>query len=367
MAGLYIHIPFCASRCIYCGFYSTTHQELQERYVNALCREMRLRPAPHEVIETIYLGGGTPSQLSFGRLSRLLSYIYKVYEVSPSAEVTIECNPDDVCHEDFALPPVVNRVSMGVQTFSDAQLQFLHRRHSSRQVWDAIAKLRRAGIHNISIDLMFGFPDETLIQWQNDLQQALRLQVEHISAYSLMYEEGTPLFRMLEEGHVRETDEELMRSMYETLVDTLTHAGYEHYEISNFALPGKRSRHNSSYWQDKPYMGLGAAAHSYNLHQRQWNVSNLHAYLQAIEGGKVPFEAEPIDEATHYNDLVTTALRTCEGMNLQQLSAPYHDYLLAQAQPFIEQGTLAHTGNRLHLTPQGIFISDTIMAALVYV
>ena len=170
---------------------------------------------------------------------------------------------------------------------------------------------------------------------------------------------------MLEEGHVRETDEEMMRSMYETLVDTLTHAGYEHYEISNFALPGKRSRHNSSYWQDKPYMGLGAAAHSYDLHQRQWNVSNLHASLQAIEGGPVPFAADTIDEAKHYNDLVTTALRTCEGMNLQQLSAPYHDYLLAQAQPFIEQGTLAHTGNRLHLSPRGSFISDTIMAALV--
>ena len=233
MAGLYVHIPFCASRCIYCGFYSTTLLELRSRYVDALCREISLQKT-HPLIETIYLGGGTPSQLSHDDLLRLFTYIYKVYPVADDAEVTMECNPDDIQPSMFRDLPV-NRVSMGAQTFDEDRLRLLHRRHTSEEVDRAFDILRTDGIRNISLDLMFGFPNETMDDWQHDIDHALRLQPEHISAYGLMYEEGTPLYRMLEQGKVSEIDEELSINMYDTLIDRLTAAGYEHYEISNFA------------------------------------------------------------------------------------------------------------------------------------
>ncbi len=367
MTGLYIHIPFCASRCVYCGFYSTTHTDLQDRYVDALHREMLLRPLTKEAISTIYLGGGTPSMLSADNLSRLLIYINKVYPVADGAEVTIECNPDDVCRPDFALPPQVNRVSMGAQTFSDQRLRFLNRRHNATEVVKAVERLRHWGIHNISIDLMFGFPGETLEDWQDDISQALDLQVEHQSAYSLMYEEGTPLFRMLKQGRIQEISDELSLDMYNLLIDRLTEAGYEHYEISNFARPGFSSKHNSSYWHDVPYIGIGAAAHSYSGTERSWNCADLRAYLQAIEGGHRPCEVEQIDANTHYNDIVTTALRTREGINMRSLSDDQRKYLLQSASKYLDDGLLCHEQGRLHLTRQGIYLSDTIMSDLMWV
>ena len=301
MAGIYIHIPFCKSRCIYCGFYSTTGLELRQRYVDALCQEMETHPFPLPEgmgIDTIYLGGGTPSQLTMDQLRQIFIYINKVYSL-PSiqggagggSEVTIECNPDDVTDE-FAegltiLP--VNRVSMGVQTFSDERLRFLHRRHTAAQAVEAVARLRKAGIRNISIDLMYGFPSETLDDWQHDIEAAISLHVEHLSAYCLMIEEGTPLYRMQTDP----INEELERQMYYTLIDRLEAAGYEHYEISNFAHPGYRSRHNSSYWKGTPYIGLGAAAHSYDGKScRRWNVSDIHQYIEGIEKGQPCFEQE---------------------------------------------------------------------------
>ena len=302
MAGLYIHLPFCKSRCIYCAFYSTTQHERMDDYVTALCKEMELRSTPHSsfhiphstfhiphsTLHTIYLGGGTPSQLPPALLHRLFHNIYKVYEVATDAEITMECNPDDIT-SDYAqvigeLP--INRVSMGAQTFSDERLRFLHRRHNSHQVREAVDLLRQNGIQNISIDLMFGFPGETIQDWEQDIHDALALDVEHLSAYSLMIEEGTELYRRFGSAGVREYEnskEELEREMYETLIDRLTAAGYEHYEISNFAKNGFRSRHNSSYWNDTPYIGIGAAAHSYcpptlhpqGLGKRSWNVADI--------------------------------------------------------------------------------------------
>ena len=232
MAGLYIHIPFCKSRCIYCGFYSTTAFELRQQYTDALCREIADRASGS--ISTIYLGGGTPSQLTLPQLHQIFDTIYKYNKVEKDAEVTIEVNPDDVTEELAAALPTlsVNRVSMGAQTFDDERLAFLHRRHTSRQVGEAIDRLRKAGISNISIDLMYGFPEETLTSWQQDISTALSLDVEHLSAYCLMIEEGTPLYRM----QIPPIDEELERTMYELLMDRLEAAGYEHYEISNWGL-----------------------------------------------------------------------------------------------------------------------------------
>ncbi len=374
MSGVYIHIPFCRSRCIYCGFYSTTHAELRRAYVDALCREMDLRRNYlQDNVRTVYLGGGTPSVLDGEELSRLFHYINKVYDVDPQAEVTIECNPDDVT-PDFAallsrLP--VNRVSMGAQTFSDKRLKFLNRRHDAAEVGRAVALLRAAGIGNISLDLMFGFPGETLAEWESDIEKALLLDVEHISAYSLMYEEGTALYRMLEQNRVEEVDEEQSLAMYETLVNHLVSAGYEHYEISNFARRGFRSRHNSSYWQRVPYIGLGASAHSFDLRSRQWNVADVKTYISEIGKGNVPMEREELDKTTMFNDIVTTAMRTCEGIDLDMISsdfgAAFHRQLTDNAQPHITSGLAEVKDGHLRLTRKGIFVSDMVMSDLVMV
>lgn len=385
MAGLYIHIPFCKSRCIYCGFYSTTSLQLQDRYVEALCREMEMRSkdgekqrndGERERISTIYLGGGTPSLLSEANLHRLFDAIGNTFSLADLEETTIECNPDDIT-EDYAsmlsrLP--VNRVSMGAQTFSDDRLHFLHRRHTAEEVGLAVERLRNVGIENISIDLMFGFPGETLDDWQQDINAALSLDVEHISAYCLMYEEGTPLYRMA--NTLKPIDDETERLMYDTLIDRLSRADYEHYEISNFARVRKshdakrsslRSLHNSNYWNSTPYIGLGAAAHSFDIVSRQWNISNIHTYIESIEQGIVPCEREIIDADTRYNDLITTALRTREGIILSSLKEKYRHYLLDNAKSAIERGLLTIDDDRIHLTRQGLFVSDDVMSDLVWV
>ena len=383
MAGLYIHLPFCKSRCIYGGFYSTTDEKWRQRYVDAVCREMELRPSAAP-INTIYLGGGTPSQLSGEQLQQLFIYINKVYSL-PSiqggtgggSEITIEVNPDDVTVEFAAmlqqLP--VNRVSMGAQTFDDARLRFLHRRHTAEQVPQAVQRLRDVGIRNISVDLMYGFPNETLADWQRDIDAALVLGVEHLSAYCLSIEENTPLWKWTIDNGQLTIDEELERAMYEVLIDKLTAAGYEHYEISNFARPGYRSRHNSSYWNDTPYIGLGAAAHSYAVlggfaaepHAvRSWNIADLRQYVDAVQRGEIPCEREIIDADTHYNDRITVALRTSDGLDLDTLPDKYRSYCLHEAQRFIDDGLLRCDGHHLVLTRNGLFVSDYIMGSLVY-
>lgn len=374
MAGIYIHIPFCKSRCIYCGFYSTTLLDLRKKYINAVCREMELRKNYiREPFSTIYLGGGTPSLLDEAELTQLFLYIYNVYDVDRNAEITMECNPDDITPKftNMLSRLPINRVSMGAQTFADSRLRLLHRRHNSDEVKHAVKLLREAGIKNISIDLMFGFPDESLSQWKEDISAAMALNVEHISAYSLMYEEDTPLWKMLDTGKVKEIDEELSLTMFKELVCQLTDAGYEHYEISNFARPGYRSRHNSSYWHQVPYIGLGAAAHSFDLNSRQWNVADLKLYIEEINNGIIPMEREELDNDTTFNDIITTALRTSDGIDLNaletRLGKRYRNTLISAAGKHIEQGLLEIRHDRLRLTSEGIFISDMVMSDLMIV
>lgn len=374
MAGIYIHIPFCKSRCIYCGFYSTTLLDLRKKYINAVCREMELRKNYiREPFSTIYLGGGTPSLLDEAELTKLFLYINNVYDVDRNAEITMECNPDDITPEftNMLSRLPINRVSMGAQTFADSRLRLLHRRHNSDEVKHAVKLLREAGIKNISIDLMFGFPDESLSQWKEDISAALALNIEHISAYSLMYEEDTPLWKMLDTGKVKEIDEELSLTMFKELVCQLTDAGYEHYEISNFARPGYRSRHNSSYWHQVPYIGLGAAAHSFDLNSRQWNVADLKLYIEEINNGIIPMEREELDNDTTFNDIITTALRTSDGIDLNaletRLGKRYRNTLISAAGKHLEQGLLEIRHDRLRLTSEGIFISDMVMSDLMIV
>lgn len=365
MAGIYAHIPFCKSRCIYCGFYSTTLLSLQDEYVDAMLRELDCRKAylSGEPVKTIYIGGGTPSMLSDKNLSRLCQHL-KAFANGTLEEFTVECNPDDVTPEfAYLLYSLgVNRVSMGAQTFSDERLAFIHRRHKAHQVKEAIENLRNVGIRNISIDLMFGFPDETVENWKCDIEQALSLGVQHISAYSLMYEEGTPLYKLLESEKIKEVSEDTSLEMYNTLINLLTAAGYEHYEISNFAMPGYCSKHNSSYWKRIPYLGIGAAAHSYDLTSRQWNVSDVKLYIKA---DNIVEDCELLDVTEQYNDLITTALRTREGIDLGTLSETDFQYLTKAANKSIEQGNLIIEHNHLHLTRKGLFISDAVMVELI--
>lgn len=375
MSGIYVHIPFCSSRCIYCGFYSTSLLGLRSLYVTALCKEMELRKDYiRGSFSTVYLGGGTPSQLESDDLDRLFSCLYKVYRISPDAEVTIECNPDDItpAFAEVIKNSPVNRVSMGVQTFSDDRLRFLHRRHSAEEITRAVSTLRKAGIKNISLDLMFGFPGEKLSEWHSDIQNVLSLNVEHISAYSLMFEEGTALKRMLDSGMIKEIDDETSLAMYNDLIDTLTSNDYEHYEISNFARKGFRSKHNSCYWNQTPYIGIGAAAHSFDIVSRQWNVSDVRLYIEGVNNGILPMERETLDKDTRFNDIITTALRTSDGINIESirqiLGVKYSEELLKNARQQIYRGCLEITSEGcIRLTRKGIFISDTIMSDLMII
>ena len=264
-----------------------------------------------------------------------------------------------------------NFPSMGAQTFSDERLHFLHRRHTAEQVRTAIKRLRAIGIQNISIDLMFGFPNETLDDWEYDLSEALELDIEHISAYNLMYEEGTPLYKQFVNSKITKIKEETERLMYERLIDRLETAGYEHYEISNFANTQRptnlRSLHNSNYWNGTPYIGLGAAAHSYDKKSRSWNICDIRQYIAAIEQGQRPFEYELLNDDTRYNDLITTALRTREGINLTTMEKKYKDYLLENARLSLEQNLLRIDDNHIHLTRKGLFVSDDVMSDLIWV
>ena len=379
MAGLYLHVPFCSSKCSYCAFYSVTNNQLKQDYIEAVCKELYLRKHFFQdihlknnqfdpVVNTVYFGGGTPSCLSESDFEKIFNAIYDCFG-SSFEEVTIECNPDDITLS-YAktLKKYANRISLGIQTFNNDQLKLINRRHNAEEAINAVNIIKEVGISNISIDLIFGFPKETLADWLFDINQAIKLDVQHVSAYSLMFEEGTKLYHLLQKEEIEQISEELSVEMYDVLIDKLSEAGLAQYEISNFAKPGFESRHNSSYWNETPYLGVGPSAHSYNLSTRSWNVSNVSQYVKSISKGILPLEEEQIDVITRYNDLITTALRTKEGIHLNALQEDYAQYLLEQSSEFIKEGTMIKTNdNRLALTRKGYYISDAIMAELIKV
>lgn len=370
--GLYVHVPFCASRCLYCDFYSTTPPTADpDAYVRAVVLEARARAAEaHDLpVATVYLGGGTPTQLPTDGLRRILDALRESYDVLPGAEVTVEANPDDASPAMLrALYAAgVNRLSLGVQSFSDEALRLVRRRHTARQAADAVRRAADLLTDNISIDLIYGLPvpgRDAFALWQADLEAAFNLPVTHLSAYALTYEAGTPLARLRDAGRVREVDDETSRKLYYQLLDTAQTAGFEHYELSNFARQGFRSRHNSAYWQGVPYLGFGPAAHSYDgLATRRWNLPDLQQYVALSPD--VPHDGEHLTAAERHDELVMTRLRTCEGLPLSQLPAAARTRLLRQARRYVESGLLRLTGDCLVLTRQGLFLSDGIMADLM--
>ena len=368
--GIYIHVPFCQSRCIYCDFYSTTYgAEWKRSYVDSLKREMQLRREEINTsrVPSLYIGGGTPSQLPSFLLLEVFQAIQDNFTLDKNAEVTIEANPDDVTPEWIAAlcQTPVNRISMGVQTFSDSLLRFLNRRHTSRQAIEAVRLCQDAGYSNISLDLIYGLPGQTLSDWQADVKQLLSLDVPHLSAYALSYEEGTALSRMLQEGSVNEASDELSWQMYEYLMDETAAAGMEHYEISNFAKPGMHSRHNSSYWDGSPYLGLGPGAHSYDGGRiRRSNNTSLKEYVQAT--ADVPHQNEVLTPEEQYNELVMTRLRTASGLQLSLLTPEQKSYCLEMAKPHILSGNLMQDALSLRLSRKGIFVSNSIISDLMY-
>ncbi len=375
MAALYLHIPFCASRCSYCDFYSQCNTSLENSFVAALSSELELRKdeAAQQALDTIYFGGGTPSQLQIQSIEQIFATIAKHYQICPDAEITFEANPDDLNPEYLQglkqLP--INRISMGVQSFDDSELKLLGRRHSAQQVQKAVEGIRAIGIDNISLDLIYGIPGQSLEGWQQSLEQCIALKPKHISAYHLIYEEGTLLSRLRDAGTLTEVEEEHSLRFFDRLIDRLRAAGYEQYEISNFARPSYRSRHNSKYWQGLAYMGLGPSAHSFDGSTiRSYNPPSLQDYIKGLEAGEEIRIFETLSKTDRYNELIMTGLRKSEGIELNELEQTFGkealQHCLQQAQSFIDRGLLVSSQGRLQLSRRGLFLSDSIMAALFY-
>lgn len=373
MAGVYVHIPFCKRKCIYCDFYSIASSRLSDRYVKAVGMEAQLRG--QEIagmpVKTLYIGGGTPSVLSFEQLSVLIEGLRAAVDLSPVEEFTVEVNPDDVTHE-FAeqlLKLGVNRVSMGVQSLVDEELVFLNRRHDAKEAMKAYCDLQSAGFNNISIDLIYGIPGQTLDTWKYTLEKALSLQAKHVSCYNLSYEEGTMLHKLRETGRVMECDDNTCVEMYDMLVDMLDGAGYEHYEISNFAMPGFYSRHNSGYWDKTPYLGLGVSAHSYDGNMRRYNPDNVKLYVESLENDVVVCvgEQESVDEK--YDEDVMLRLRTSRGIDSEWIKSiygkAYSDYFVNAIRSFVDSGLVIKDVSRYRLSRNGVMLSDMIMRELM--
>ena len=375
MAGIYIHIPFCKKRCIYCDFYSTTQSNRIDEYIDALCKELEMRKdyLNGEEIETIYFGGGTPSQLGKSHFDDIFKSIKQFYTIAKDAEITIEANPDNLSEEYVKMLSELplNRISIGIQTFNDDTLKLLNRRHNSQQAIDAFNRCRKHGFKNISLDLMYGLPGESLESWKSDLSIITKLNPEHISAYHLIYEEGTKMWELKESHDVKEVSENMSVEMFSTLIETLKESGYEHYEISNFSKPYLYSRHNSSYWKGVKYLGCGPSAHSYDQISRQWNIASLDRYIEGINSGKADYEIEKLDITTQYNEFVITSIRTMWGMDLSILKEKFgvalYDYAMKMSEENIKKGYLEVADNKLKLTKEGIFISDGIMSDLLQV
>jgi len=375
MAGIYIHIPFCKTKCHYCDFYKSTDFSARPDFLKALKKEIQLRKGEidGEKIESIYFGGGTPSVLKVAEIDQILTFVNQEYAVDADAEITMECNPDDLSG-DFLRElkgTVVNRLSIGTQSFDDQDLKSMNRRHKAVQAIDAVKSAQDAGFRNISIDLIYGLPGQTLQAWEANVNQAVQLDVQHISAYHLTYHEGTVFYEYLKTGKIRELPDELSFEQFKLLKLMLEKSGFEHYEISNFAREGLYSRHNRAYWQRKSYLGFGPSAHSFDLKARRWNVSSLNKYLKGLERNEPYWDQEILSQQDQYNDYMITTLRTIWGIGEAYLIDHFEDrfvnHFTAEIKPFIQSNHVNKEGGYYKLTTEGLFISDKIMEHLLFV
>ncbi|MEA1897938.1 MAG: radical SAM family heme chaperone HemW [Bacteroidota bacterium] len=373
MAGIYIHIPFCKKICSYCDFHKSASFKNKTEILEGIATELAYRKdyLEDEEINTIYFGGGTPSVLSDVEINRILNSIHDLHPVSEKPEINFEANPDDLskAYLDKLLKTGVNRLSVGCQSFTDEDLMLLDRRHNAKQSYNSVMNAKSAGFSNISIDLIYGIPG--MKNWPETLIKVLDLRVQHISAYHLSIEEKTLLHKLRQKGSFKELDESVSNQQYRELIEFADKNQFVQYEISSFGKKGCFSKHNSNYWKQEKYLGLGPSAHSYNGNSRQWNVSNNKKYIQEINNGKIPFVKEILNPLDHYNDYVLVSLRTMWGVDLEYVentfSKELKDYCNTSANKFVEYGLLRIENNHIYLTNQGKFVSDNIISELLYV
>lgn len=369
MAGIYIHIPFCVSRCGYCDFYKTTNFEQKESFVSLLLREIELRKNYLEgsLINTIYFGGGTPSVLSLPQFENIFKLLKSCFLIDANAEITVECNPDDISLTLLkGLKQLgVNRLSLGIQSFDDSVLRFMERRHNSQQAMDAITLARNVGFTNISIDLIYGLPNLTIDDWKRNLDKALLLNVEHISAYHLTYEKDTKFDKLLKRGLIKEVDEDSSVAQFDLLLNSLQNAQFEQYEVSNFCRDQKYSKHNTNYWRGINYLGLGPSAHSFNGETRSWNVGNLSNYIISLEKDILPLEIEYLSQIDKYNELIMVGLRTKWGVDLKAIEYLCSPTLLNHFNSVLKKNihlkNVTLSEGKILLPPQLRMISDSII------
>ena len=374
MAGIYIHIPFCKSKCHYCDFYSCTLLAKKEAVLAAVADELACRAGflQGEPVRTVYVGGGTPSLCTPSELGALIGRIRDVYDVSGLQEVTVEANPDDLTADWLTALRVegVNRLSIGIQSFIDRDLRWMHRRHDAASAVRAVGEAQRAGFENLTVDLIYGIPQMSLAEWEQNVGQAIRPGVQHISAYHLSVEPGTVFGKRLRRGALREIDPERSVAQYRLLHEMLTGAGFEHYEISNFARTGFRSQHNGNYWNGTRYLGVGPSAHSFDGALRQWNAADVRLYLER-EPRQEHFESETLSEHAAYNEFVMTSLRTASGLDADVLERRFGarklQYFTRLAVKFLAEGTLVRTGSAYRIPFEHYLISDTVISDLFYV
>jgi oxygen-independent coproporphyrinogen-3 oxidase len=373
MAGIYLHIPFCKQACNYCNFHFSTSLRLKDELLEALKAEITLQKhyLDGQTIETIYFGGGTPSLLSSEEIMKIWDVIETSFPNQDLKEVTLEANPDDLSKDYLkALKSTpINRLSIGIQSFHDKDLQYMNRAHNAKEADYAVKTAQDAGLDNISIDLIYGTPTMTDKEWLQNIQTALALNVTHISSYALTVEPKTALAHAIEKGKTKEPDNSQTAYQFEQLMQSLTTAGFEHYEISNFALPDKYAIHNTNYWKGKHYLGLGPSAHSYNNKSRQWNVANNAAYIKSILAErKVPFEIEQLSFENRFNEYVMISLRTMWGADLNYMASNFGvditEDFLNNCKEFVEEGKMETKGQNVVLTPKGKLLADGIASEL---
>ncbi|WP_196890987.1 radical SAM family heme chaperone HemW [Aureivirga marina] len=375
MVGIYIHIPFCKQACYYCDFHFSTSLKHKERMVNAICQEIILRKEMigDETIETIYFGGGTPSLLSIEEIQQILNTIYSNFSVVKNPEITLEANPDDLSFEkldDLSKTPI-NRLSIGIQSFFEEDLQFMNRAHSALEARKCIEEAQKVGFENITIDLIYGVPNMEEAKWRKNLEIAFELNIPHISSYALTVEEKTALDSFIKKGRVKPLDENLAFKHFQILVEETKKKGFVHYEISNFGKPDFFSKHNTSYWQGKKYLGIGPSAHSFDGKNRAWNVANNMLYMKGIEEKQLPLEIEELSKIDCYNEYVMTGLRTIFGVSLEKIEKDFglgmRKFLEKEIKPFLKQGTLELKENFVFITEKGKFLADGIASDLFYI
>ena len=372
MAGIYIHIPFCRKACTYCDFHFSTNLALKEKLLETLLLELEQRKdfLKTSTLKSIYFGGGTPSVLTPGEIEKILVRIQGFYSLSADVEITLEANPDDLNLNYLkAIRKVgVNRLSIGVQSFEAHRLEAMNRSHNAAQALKCIHEAREAGFENFSIDLIYGQPQQSLTDWEKDLEQAIALKVPHLSCYALTVEEKTVLAHQVKKGKVHPAGDAVVLDHFNLLQKRADAAGYAHYEISNLALAGKQAVHNSSYWAGEAYLGLGPSAHSFDGENlRKWNVANNHAYIKGVQEGEVYFEEERLSVADAYNEAVMTGLRLQQGVNISAFSADLKNYVMTESEILRKQGKLILENNRLYIPEMYRFQADGIAADLFYI